>query len=229
MKTLEYFDLYKPVYSRERAKPLVEFLKNKNNFSFCEFGCGNAVNLKEIAKVTKKVNFTGIEGSAAYGENWPFDKRDFHVCSVLDEREMKKFERKFDYVLMAHLLHHLIGHSRGESIANARKCLCIARRSLNKNGKIILLEPIFRPYFLMTLLFYIKKTFCIFSSRRVALFDQWNNLGAPVVSYFDEEHLKEVIDRVGLKIKIFKQNQSKRNTIFRIFGIKRSEVFIVLS
>ena len=45
----------------------------------------------------------------------------------------------------------------------------------------------------MTALFYVKKTVTRITDRRVGLFGYWNNIGAPVVSYYTEPVLEEML------------------------------------
>ena len=57
---------------------------------------------------------------------------------------------------------------------------------------MVVLEPVFYPPWTMDLVFYTKKAAATVTSRRFEILDQWNNLGAPVVSYYTNEDLREM-------------------------------------
>jgi hypothetical protein len=57
-------------------------------------------------------------------------------------------------------------------------------------GHVVVHEPVFYPPWTMDLVFYAKKVAAIVTSRRLEILDQWNNLGAPVVSYYTNEDLR---------------------------------------
>jgi len=53
----------------------------------------------------------------------------------------------FDGVLMAMLLHHLVGHSTDESVANLRRSISEAWRVLQPGGKLVIVESCVAPWF----------------------------------------------------------------------------------
>lgn len=226
--TKKYFDRYKPHYSRDRIAPALAYLKGKKDFTLIELGCGDAINLKRIAELTKNARFFGIEESEGYKESWPFQSGDFIALSVLDDNLEKKIDQKFDYVLIAYLLHHLVGKSRRQSLRNVDKCLRVAKSMLKKGGSIMIVEPVFEPSFLMTLIFYVKKICSLFSKNRIGIFGYWNNIGSPIVSYLSRKQLEEIIERNGLKIIHNKQKTGSSGLLMRFTGVKRSDFFAVL-
>lgn len=229
MREKEYFDYYKPAYSKDRTAPVLDYLKNYHGFSICEFGVGDAVSLKEIAKVSQNAEFSGIEQSEQYLKDWPFNKKNFYIGSVLDDRFLSGIRKKFDYVLIGYTLHHLVSSSRKSSIGSVEKCLENAKKILNQDGKILILEPIFEPFWLMSILFYIKRFFCFFSVKRIGVFGYWNNIGAPVVSYLSQKKLESVIKNVDLDIELQTDNVSKKRFFQHLLGFKRLDTFLVLS
>jgi hypothetical protein len=58
---------------------------------------------------------------------------------------------------------------------------------------VIVHEPVFYPPWMMDVVFYAKRLASMLTSRRLELFDQWNNLGAPVVSYYTNEELRRMV------------------------------------
>lgn len=226
--TKGYFDRHKPRYSQIRIQPVVDYLRGKENLSILEIGCGDAISLKRISEVTKNSTFFGIESSESYIKYWPFDKKNFICRSILEDSIESVVGKKFDLIIVPYLLHHLVGKSRSQSLKNVNKCLHSAKKMLNGGGHIIILEPTFEPYFLMTFLFYIKKIFSVFTGNRVGVFGYWNNIGPPVVSYLDQKNIKKIIYNNNLKTVKIVQNSSKPSFLMRFFKIKRGELFVVM-
>jgi len=46
----------------------------------------------------------------------------------------------------------------------------------------------------MDVVFYVKTLAVKLTSRRLELFDQWNNLGAPIASYYTSEELRRMVE-----------------------------------
>jgi hypothetical protein len=60
-------------------------------------------------------------------------------------------------------------------------------------GHLLVLEPAFYPSWMMDVVFFVKTLAVRLTSRRLELFDRWNNLGAPVVSYYTNEELRQMV------------------------------------
>ncbi len=65
---------------------------------------------------------------------------------------------------------------------------------MRPGGALFVLEPVFYPALTMSLVFYVKRAVTTITTRRVQLFDRWNNLGAPVVSYYTNEELRRMTE-----------------------------------
>ncbi|VAW66211.1 hypothetical protein MNBD_GAMMA08-2669, partial [hydrothermal vent metagenome] len=96
---------------------------------------------------------------------------------------------RFDFVVVGAVLHHLIDSSRDKSRELAIQALINAVAILKPGGHLVLLEPIFSPRITMDIVFYVKKFVSKFTSGRIGLFGYWNNIGEPVVSYYDRRQL----------------------------------------
>ncbi len=57
------------------------------------------------------------------------------------------------------------------------------------------MEPIFCPVIIMDIIFYMKKLVTHLTSKRIHIFNKRSNIGAPVVSYYTDKQLFEMIGR----------------------------------
>ena len=55
----------------------------------------------------------------------------------------------------------------------------------------------FSPPRAVDAVFYVKKAVTRFTSRRVGILGEWNNIGPPVVSYYTNEQLVEMVQARG--------------------------------
>jgi hypothetical protein len=84
-------------------------------------------------------------------------------------------------------------------------------------------EPGISPAWTGFLLFYAKRLVTRFISRRVQLFDKWNNIGAPVISYLTSGQLTKLVeDAWGGGALIDRRVESMHvNLLWRACGITR--------
>jgi SAM-dependent methyltransferase len=152
--------------------------------------------LAYLREATGLHHLTGIDVSPRYLEQ----ARDrvgcrTHEGSILDPDLVAGLQGRFDFALLGAVLHHLVGRTRGGSRERARQALVNTVSLLRPGGHAIVLEPVFYPSWMMGVVFYTKRIVATVTSRRLELFDQWNNLGAPVVSYYTNEELVEMTRR----------------------------------
>jgi SAM-dependent methyltransferase len=163
-----------------------------------DIGCGTGNILQHIVQRTSVGTVHGMDVSSRC-----LDKTresldcPTHLGSILDDRFVASLETRFDFVLLAAVLHHLIGRTRSESKRYVARALRNALTLLKPNGYLIVLEPIFYPSLAMDCVFYLKKVVSSLTSRRVPLFDRWSNIGAPVVSYLTNEELVDLVTVSG--------------------------------
>jgi SAM-dependent methyltransferase len=99
---------------------------------------------------------------------------------------------RFDFAILGAVLHHLVGRTRHASRERARLALVHALSLVRPGGHLLILEPAFYPSWMMDVAFYVKTLAVKLTARRLELFDRWNNLGAPVVSYYSNEELRQM-------------------------------------
>ena len=195
-QTHSYFDKNVPEYSENRYIPLINFInsKNKKNASLIDVGCGTGNILKNIKHQTGINDLFGIDISDNYLSltKKVVDCKTLNA-SILDHDMADKVGKKFDYVIVGAILHHLIGDTREESKELANKALKNTLDLLKNGGHLIIFEPIFSPKSSMDRVFNVKKWITKITSKRLSLFGYWNNIGEPVVSYYDKEILQDMM------------------------------------
>lgn len=223
-RTERYFEENTPTYSLGRYTEVLEFLRDDEGpaASLLDVGCGSGNILKLIADNTSIDDVAGVDISAAYLEQCA----GLLTCktyrgSILDPDLAAVIGRRFQYVLIGAVLHHLVGKSREESTTYARQGLLNAWTLVQPGGCLILIEPTCRPRWLMSVLFHVKRLVSRTASGRVSVFDYWNNLGEPIVSYFS--HAELVREAYGLPgadvIRDVKHNESMP-IVWRLAGVR---------
>lgn len=231
--TINYFDTNTPEYSVDRFESVIEFIKTKSlkNSSLIDVGCGTGNILELIKNQTKIKNLYGLDIS----KNCLLKAKERVSCglfygSILDTLFIESIHQKFDFVILGAVLHHLIGKTRKKSKKYALLAIQNSLKLLKKNGYLIIAEPVFYPPPLMSLIFYLKKIITKIINKRMTIFEKWNNLGAPVVTYYTYEQICEMISNFKnysiIKTEIKKQNL---NILLNLFSIKKLEVLIFIS
>jgi len=118
--------------------------------------------------------------------------------SVLDPLVVAARRDRYDFAVLSAVLHHLVGPTRAESRRNALGAISNALSMLCEGGFLLIHEPVFEPRLAMDAVFWAKRALSRLSgNRRVPVLGYWGNLGAPVVSYYSEAGLLEMIARGG--------------------------------
>ena len=197
--SVDYFDKYTPEYAVSRleyAATIINQYGHKQN-SLIDIGCGTGNTLEFIKNKTGLENLYGVDVSqSCLLKAKARVNCDTFLGSVLDNNFIKEIPKRFDFVLLSAVLHHLIGKTRKESRNYSLLAILNCLKLLKDNGCLIIAEPTFCPSIAMDIVFYIKKLSTKITSRRIPIFGKWNNIGAPVVSYFSDEQLIEMINTI---------------------------------
>ena len=191
-----YFDTWTPEYDAARFAPAAEWIRRLSGeeSTLVDVGCGSGNVLAYLREATGLRRFAGIDVSPRYLEQ--ARERvgcETHLGSILDASLVEKLGGRFDVAVLGAVLHHLVGRTRRASRERARLALAHAVSLVRPGGHVIVHEPVFYPPWTMDLVFYAKAIAAKLTSRRLELFDQWNNLGAPVVSYYTNEDLRQMV------------------------------------
>jgi hypothetical protein len=103
-------------------------------------------------------------------------------------------------------------------------------RLLRPPGYLLLVEPVFRPPLTMDVVFYVKSMVCKITDRRIPILGYWNNIGAPIVSYYNPEQLTKMIQQIGnCEILETHLDKKKVDPVLRCLGITyRAEASLII-
>jgi SAM-dependent methyltransferase len=203
-KTVRYFDEHAPEYSVGRLEFATRAIRERasEGQSLIDLGCGAGNTLAHVVAETPVSDVMGVDVS----ETLLARCRELVGCptrmgSIVDPALPELIGRRFDFAVVAAVLHHLIGPTRARSRAHARAAIANAIALLEPGGHLIVVEPVFAPRLAMDALFYVKQAVSSVTTRRVFLGDHyWSNFGAPVVSYYGNEELEAMVEGEGARI-----------------------------
>ena len=201
LRTERYFDEHVPTYSHDRldfaARTIAELGGGKGS-SLVDLGCGAGNTLHHVREQTGIDDCFAIDVSPNLLEKArALTGCEAMVGSLMDADLPAKVGRRFDFAIIAAVLHHLIGPTRSGSRALARRAVDNALAMLEPGGHLVVVEPVFYPRLAMDALFYVKKAFAAVTTNRVQVGGYWNNIGAPVVSYYTNEELEDMVRAGG--------------------------------
>ncbi len=231
--TAKYFDRCTPEYSLRRIHYATEFISARSDAckSLVDVGCGSGNILAYISKRVHLNEICGIDVAPAY-----LQKVERHVHadallgSILDTSFIESMQKKYDFVLLVAVLHHLVGGTRGRSRRKAELAIENSLKLTAPKGYLIILEPVFYPSLAMVELFYVKRIVSKLTSKRVQLFDKWNNIGNPVVSYYTNEDLRKMLNKFdNCKIVGEEVVDRKLHPLIRLSGVtRRTETTLIV-
>jgi len=197
-RTEAYFDSRTPEYDAAsrfaHAAHWIRRLAGEDS-SLVEVGCGSGNVLAFLRDETGVRRLAGIDVSPRSLERARERTGcETHLGSILDAGLVARLAGRFDFAVLGAVLHHLVGRTRRASRERARQAVAHAASLVRPGGHLILHEPVFYPPWAMGLVFYAKRVASAVTPRRLELFDRWNNLGAPVVSYYTNEDLRLLVE-----------------------------------
>lgn len=223
--TIDYFDRNVPEFHEARLDRSLAVIREyaHADTSLVDVGCGVGNILELVARQTCVRHLSGIDVSSNCLQKAQerLTASGFacepHQGSILDMGFVQTLSERFDFVLLAAVLHHLIGRTRSASRCLAEKALTSCIELLRPGGYLIIAEPVFYPRITMDVVFWIKKLVTAMTDERVSIFGYWNNLGAPVVSYYRTEDLIEMLKKhTEAEIKDVHLVDKKRNLLFKL-------------
>ena len=141
----------------ERLADTAQFISEHSNSdaSLIDVGSGTGNTLVYLSETCGITDLAAIDVSSECLR--VLEKRldsQVHHGSILDREFVQSIESKFDFAVIAAVLHHLIGRSRGQSRQYAELAVANAKRLLKPGGYLIIHEPVFSPPISMSGVFY---------------------------------------------------------------------------
>ena len=230
-RTVRYFDTHEHHYGRSRIHGVARVVGDRlgPGSRIVDVGCGTGDNLRLLARRLGVTDVTAVDVSASslakVAEVLPEATR---VCmSLLDEDALRPWQASFDGVVVAAVLHHLVGSTRTLSRRKARLGLSHAASLLAPGGLLIVLEPTFSPRPLVGALFWGKRVVTCVTSDRVAVGGYWHNIGAPVVSFYSHDEVRRMVEDTGLTIVAEQVEARSVGRLDRVFS-KADSTFVAV-
>ena len=221
----EYFDREMASYSPGRLDHIVEFLADNASgyHDLLDVGCGTGNILAEIITRTPIHSAAGLDISPRCLDR---TKQRLgcttYLGSILDTFYIEQFLPRFDFVLMSAVLHHLVSSNRYDSLRRMEHAVQNAFIPVRPGGYLMIFEPGICPAWASSLLYQTKKAVTRFTSRRLQLFDKWNNIGAPVILFLTDKQLETILKKsvAGTICESF-VDEAPVNKLWRLAGITR--------
>ena len=220
--TAEYFERHVYEYDPARFGFAIDQIRKWTNSdsSLIDVGCGTGTLLALLESKTGLTDLTGVDSSAnALAVAAQRGVGNTYRASIIDPEFVNSISRRFDVVVMAALLHHLVARSRGRSRELATTALRQATQLLADDGHLVIVEPTFAPRWTMDLVFFVKSQVSRFSSQRIEILGRWTNIGAPVVSYYSPDELRELVTAAGAKVTEVRNVDGDLRMLPRLMGI----------
>jgi len=192
--TVDYFDGHLHEYGKERIRGVASLVKDRvpPKASLADIGSGTGTNLKRLSRQLGIRDITAMDVSRnsldKLSQRMPRAKT--RCVSILDATDLEPYRGQYDVVLMAAVLHHLVRGSRSASLSDARLGMSNALSLAKPGGVLIVMEPVFSPRVSSWGLFWLKRAVTGVTQDRVPIGSYWNNVGAPVVSFYTPEQVR---------------------------------------
>ena len=220
--TAAYFEGHVHDYGPRRLRFAIDHITKRATptSTLLDVGCGTGTLLALLESETGISDLTGMDVSA----NALAVAQERVTCrtvkaSILDPDVTTLLTQRFDFVVMAAVLHHLVGDSRKRSRKLAAKALVQAMELLATNGHLVIVEPTFSPHSAMSMVFFVKRQTTRWATGRIEILDTWNNIGAPVVSYYSPRELHELVTAAGAEVADAHSVDSKLRLLPKLLGI----------
>lgn len=224
--TANYFNTFKTRYKVDRYKYAVDIINkySREGDSLLDVGSGCGNILEFITANTKVKNVSAIDVSENYlteiKTNLNCDT--FHG-SIIDANFLATIKEKFSFILMGAVIHHLVGRTRRQSMEYGQLAILNCLNLLKDGGYLIIFEPTFSPSFVLDAVFYVKRLLTMITSRRIEILGKWNNLGAPVVSFYTNEQLLEIINKIRTAQVVDMEMLEGRLSLLKLLAFLRSK------
>jgi SAM-dependent methyltransferase len=200
-RQFEFFDRFTPSHNDSRLNFALSDLRRyrPGTLDLIDVGCGSGSTLAYLASGHPLGSVTGIDPSSAYIDQARQSLEGvFEVGSILDPEVVTRHAGRYDSVVMASVLHHLVGRSRSASKRNACVAMAHCLDLLRPGGRLYVFEPTHSPRPAMAAAFWLKSiAIRAGGNRRIEPGRPWLNVGAPLVSYIGDSELRRMVLDAG--------------------------------
>jgi SAM-dependent methyltransferase len=219
--TTRYFEAHSTDYHPRRLKVAIRWVTKlaREDDELFDVGCGTGQVLEGMLE-TGISRLTGCDTATA-ALAAACERVDFTPLhgSILDD-EFVSGVGEYRFVTMAAVLHHLVGPTRKASREKAIAAIRNALRVTAPRGFLILIEPTYAPAWAMTVVFWAKRVLAaVFGNRRLEI-GSWNNLGAPLVSYYSPDEIEVMAVAAGGRVQRRRDRAVRIRWLPRFLGVR---------
>lgn len=222
-----YYATHVHDYSPARIEPVIPEIRRLalSCNSLLDIGCGTGNVMQRLSESLGIACPVGVESSANL-VRVAAERTGFPIiqASVLDADFAERVGRKFDIVLMASVLHHLVGWTRRGSFRHIDTALNNAAQVVAPGGLLVISEPLFTPGYISGAAFYVKLLMSKIVNRRILIGGNWINVGPPVVSYLTPKQMRSLVARPDF----YCENRIEVPRSLRLAGMKRYDAALII-
>jgi len=225
-QTEAYFNKHTPWYCAGTFCHVVKYLSAHATAqdSLLDIGCARGDLLRALHERSPIQQFAGLDVAENYLAQCKESLPDcaLHLGAIDNPAVVERIGRRFDYVTIGSVLHHVVGKTRRGSRTLAKRSLRNAWELVAPGGALAVVEPTFTPAFPLTILFYVKRFFASFTRERIILLRRFdNNIGPPVVAYLLPRQLRAMCAALpGGEIILDKETPGTVTRSWKLMGIR---------
>ena len=217
----DYFDVHSHDYHPRRLRAAVRWIERlqQPGDSLFDVGCGTGL----VLEAMREAGIERLAGcdTAGVALEQAGSRVGFiaHRGSILDDGFVATLDRH-RFVTMAAVLHHVIGRTRRDSREQAVQATRNALSLVGPRGRLVVIEPTYAPGWAMTVLFWLKRAAVAVAGNRRLELGRWNNLGAPVVSYYSPDEIDESVREAGGRVIRHRDRDARLRRLPRLAGVQ---------
>ncbi len=217
----EYFELHCRDYHPRPLRVALRWIGNllDEDDDLFDVGCGTGLMLEAMSSA----GVTHLAGcdTASAALKVAAERVDFtpHLGSILDDDFVEGLG-DYRFVTVTAVLHHVVGSTRRSSRVMAETAVRNALTLVRPGGRLVIMEPTYRPRWAMTALFWAKRALGALIGNRRCELGRWNNLGAPLVSFYSPDEVVAIVEAAGGRVIRRRDRTARLRCLPRLLGIR---------
>jgi len=219
--TTEYFEEHSRDYHPRRLRVATRWIGSlaDDGDDLFDVGCGTGLVLEAMGEI----GITSLAGCDTAGAalRAASERADFapHQGSILDDDFVAGLG-EYRFVTVAAVLHHVVGPTRKASYRMAEAAVRNSLSLLRPGGRLVIMEPTYRPRKAMTAVFWAKRLLGVLVGNRRLELGRWNNLGAPLVSYYSPDEVVAMVEAAGGRVIRHRDRTARLRRLPRLLGVR---------